>query len=284
VLVEPPAIGSQAGTLQATLEEVEGATRIDGQSVTGAKTYNGSFAGVTLKARPGDWLDLKLANSLSDPTNLHTHGLHVSPVGDGDNVLLQIAPGESNDYRIRIPADHPQGMYWYHAHEHGLVDDQIRSGLSGMLIIGRADGGAPELDGYGQVLLGLKSLTASTGAALFTGLDTSSHYAVNGQINPSMTMAPGEIQVWNVANLSLETDFRLRLDGHRLHVVARDGNPLTRVQSVDFIDLAPGGRVSFLVQAGTRHSRLAVMVRSPDGGWRSARSQIRATGGLDHRP
>ncbi|WP_406699098.1 multicopper oxidase domain-containing protein [Singulisphaera sp. Ch08] len=251
VLVEPPVISSQNGTLQTTLEELETPALIEGQAVTGTMTYNGSFAGVTLKAHPGDLLDLKLVNRLSEQTNLHTHGLHVSPVGNGDNPLLQIAPGESNDYRIQIPADHPQGMYWYHPHEHGLVDDQIRAGLSGMLVIGRADGGAPELDGYEQALLGIKTISSSGGAPLFSGLDTPAYYSVNGQIKPTMTMAPGEIQVWNVANLSFESYFRLQLDGHQLHVVAQDGNPLTRVQTVDFIDLVPGSRVSFLVQART---------------------------------
>lgn len=254
-LVEPPSISSRDGVLRTTLTEMEGVTTIDGRSVDGSMTYNGVYAGVTLKAQPGDLLDLTLVNRLSTFTsNLHTHGLHVSPVGNGDNVLLQVDPGESQEYRIPIPKDHPQGMYWYHPHVHGSVDQQIRSGLSGMLVIGRADGGAPELAGFDDVLLGLKTLTTPSASGylpMLTGLDSSANYAVNGQIDPTLTMAPGEIKVWNVANLSRDSSFRLQLDGHQLYVVALDGNPLTTPRAVDYVDVGAAGRVSFMVKASS---------------------------------
>src|SRR5882724_2140117 len=53
-------------------------------------------------------------------TNLHFHGLHVSPEAPGDDVLTMIAmPGESLHYTMDIPADQPPGLYWYHTHPHG---------------------------------------------------------------------------------------------------------------------------------------------------------------------
>ena len=58
-------------------------------------------------------------------TNLHTHGLHVSPAGNSDNVLLDIAPGETFEYEIKIPPDHVPGTYWYHAHMHGSTATQV---------------------------------------------------------------------------------------------------------------------------------------------------------------
>src|SRR5499427_1076287 len=73
----------------------------------------------------------------SSPINLHTHGAHISPRGNADNVLLHIPPGMSNTYTYDIPRNMPQGLYWYHSHLHGLT------GLVGLLAIGRTDGNLP---------------------------------------------------------------------------------------------------------------------------------------------
>jgi len=79
----------------------------------------------------------------STPLNLHTHGLHISPRGNADNVLLYIPPGMSNTYTYDIPRNMPQGMYWYHSHLHGLTSAQVYLGLVGLLAIGRTDGNLP---------------------------------------------------------------------------------------------------------------------------------------------
>ena len=79
----------------------------------------------------------------SSPINLHTHGLHVSPKGNADNVLLHIPSGMSNTYTYDVPRNMPQGAYWYHSHLHGLTSAQVYEGLVGMLAIGRMDGNLP---------------------------------------------------------------------------------------------------------------------------------------------
>ena len=75
--------------------------------------------------------------------NLHVHGLHVSPQGNSDNVLLDVLPGMANRYRYDIPMNHPQGMYWYHSHLHMLTASHTYRGLAALLIIGRSDGNIP---------------------------------------------------------------------------------------------------------------------------------------------
>jgi L-ascorbate oxidase len=68
-------------------------------------------------------------------TNLHFHGLHVSPVGNSDNVLLEVSPGQKFEYEVNIPADHPAGTFWYHSHRHGSTALQVSSGMVGPLIV-----------------------------------------------------------------------------------------------------------------------------------------------------
>jgi len=86
-------IASKNGILQLTL--VADAKLIKyGNSSRWAMTYNGVFPAPTLRANPGDTLKIKLVNKLNQATNLHTHGLHVSPAKNSDNPLVMVAPGE----------------------------------------------------------------------------------------------------------------------------------------------------------------------------------------------
>jgi FtsP/CotA-like multicopper oxidase with cupredoxin domain len=122
------------------------------------RSYGGCKSGPLINVRPGDTLRVNLVNKLNvdDPsclesppsglglppgvscfntTNLHTHGLHVSPAGNSDNVLLNITPQTQFPYEVNIPADHPAGTFWYHAHRHGSTAVQVASGASGVLVV-----------------------------------------------------------------------------------------------------------------------------------------------------
>src|SRR5205823_1693533 len=229
-LIEPPLRASQGHGLRTILTEQMGTTMVEDQAVSGSMTYEGLFIGPTLQVNPGELLDVTIDNQLPLHTSLHTHGLHVSPSGNSDNPFLDIGPGESLDYQIAIPANHPQGLYWYHPHLHHLVDEQVFRGLSGMLVIGRPDGGFPELDGLRQRLLALKSVEVDdNGSVVDPNLSNPSRaiFTVNGQVKPTMRIAPGEQQVLNVANIQ-SAFYDLQLEGHTFYIVAEDGQPLTR--------------------------------------------------------
>jgi FtsP/CotA-like multicopper oxidase with cupredoxin domain len=144
---------------------------IHGTASDGRSSGGNLYPAPTLQVFPGERLVVHFENGLSDltirdyfspqyipkgdrvpiypeqmttsPINLHTHGLHVSPKGNADNVLLHIPPGMSNTYTYDIPRNMPQGMYWYHSHLHGLTSAQVYAGLVGLLAIGRADGNLP---------------------------------------------------------------------------------------------------------------------------------------------
>ena len=122
------------------------------------RSYGGCKSGPVIEVLPGNTLRLNLINGLdrADPTcgsnpqpslqlppgvgcfntvNLHTHGWHVSPAGNSDNVLLNIAPQTQFPYEYNIPADHPAGTFWYHAHRHGSTAVQVASGEAGVLVV-----------------------------------------------------------------------------------------------------------------------------------------------------
>ena len=125
----------------------------------GFQLYNDSTQGPLLVADPGDTLKIKLINDLevnetykyNGSTNLHTHGLHVSPLGTGDNVLISIDPGETWETEIKIPDDHFVGPDWYHPHLHGATNVQISKGLVGMLILQPSVEETSQLDFFSPV-------------------------------------------------------------------------------------------------------------------------------------
>ena len=111
------------------------------------------FVPPAINLRPGDTFIFNLENDLpvDDPscvdhsdvnvphcfnsTNMHVHGLWVSPSGNSDNVLLRLTPGATFTHEYNIPADHPAGTFWYHPHLHGATALQVSSGMGGPLII-----------------------------------------------------------------------------------------------------------------------------------------------------
>jgi len=91
----------------------------------------------------GEEVPLYPPQMTASPLNLHIHGVHVSPKGNADNVMLHIPAGMSNTYTYNIPKSMPQGAYWYHSHLHTLTAAHVYYGMVGLLAIGRTDGNLP---------------------------------------------------------------------------------------------------------------------------------------------
>ncbi|MFL6751130.1 MAG: multicopper oxidase family protein [Sphingomicrobium sp.] len=122
--------------------------KVELRSFVGSGEKPGDFVAPTIRVAPGQRLSVALDNRLEpcsedqrkrhlcfNDTNLHTHGLWVSPKGNSDNVLISIPPGDSFRYEYDIPADHPAGTFWYHPHAHGAGFVQVGSGMAGALIV-----------------------------------------------------------------------------------------------------------------------------------------------------
>jgi suppressor of ftsI len=248
---EPTEIRAVDGVLRTTLIAEEQEIALAGQRIK-ARVFNGAFVGPTLRARPGERIELELVNRLAEPTNLHFHGLHISPGGESDNVFRMVNPGETAQYVLEIPLTHPTGTFWYHPHQHHLALEQVFGGMSGVIIIdGLQDQLPPDLQGIGEHLFALKDFQLEDGAILMENAPAMpTTRTVNGQINPVLTMAPGETQLWRLANVGAELFYQLHLDGHAFHVVAEDGNPVWDVRNADALVLPPGKRFDVLVQGG----------------------------------
>lgn len=267
---QPTMLRSANGSLSIDLR-VEQLPVPVGNTRVHALTYGGSSPGPTLVVSPGDVLSIRLDNRLGTATNLHTHGLHVSPEGLGDNVLRRVESGAAGQYRYRIPADHPPGVFWYHPHHHGIAADQVFGGLYGAIIV---EDSRPidvvrervlivsdmTFDAAGQISAAsqMEKMSGREGATLL----------LNGQLGATMVAQPGDRERWRIINACTSRYLDLRLDGQFLQLLGNDSGRLAAPETVQQLLLLPGNRADVLVtmSAGTTSLRAVPRDRGSAGG------------------
>jgi FtsP/CotA-like multicopper oxidase with cupredoxin domain len=213
-LPNPPEIRSQHGVLSGTLTNAPAQVTVAGRRTT-SNVINGDFVPPTLRVRRGDMIEVRAVNRIGkaaenidgpQPTNIHYHGMDVSPIPPGDSVFVRIRPERRFGYQVYVPTDHPQGLHWYHAYVHHFVDDQIGSGVSGMLIVdGFIERQYPELGGLRERVMVLKDFT-------FPGFKDGDARtkSLNGYADPPIRARPGEFQIWEIGNLGADAFFDIR--------------------------------------------------------------------------
>jgi FtsP/CotA-like multicopper oxidase with cupredoxin domain len=289
---EPEDLRSQDGVLKVELtirnyREPSGSTRF-------CYVYGDGSQSPTLRLNPGDLLILNLKNDLNDPehasatthhahahtkadrpadpcasgamsitsTNLHFHGLTVPAVCHQDDVLkTSIQPGDAPfEYRFRIPANQPPGLYWYHPHIHGFSKLQVLGGASGAMIIEGIERANKQVAGLPERVLVIrdqdllnpnappsksepvlpKNLIDHDGDAANNGTGfgkPAKDLSLNFVPVPypdyppaEIKMKPEERQLWRVLNASAITYLNLavlfRRAPQQLGIVALDGVPL----------------------------------------------------------
>ncbi|MFF3909723.1 multicopper oxidase family protein [Streptomyces sp. NPDC001848] len=300
---DPPVLDTVTSpNMTITLNAHDTRFAVAGKQVWG-QSYNGSFIAPTLHFVPGEHATITLVNNLAVATNLHFHGLHVSPSNDSDDSFLCVAPGSTLQYHLDLPANHPVGTYWYHSHAMGTtcppdgsgmagmdmppspsasfspgdVENQIFAGLSGAMVVG--DDRAllpPALRDITTHTVDLKDVQLDRSGHIVQNTDTTSIDSnaptvrlVNGQLLPVLTIKPGETQLWRLANVGADIWYHLQLDGYRFTVIGQDGVPASEVTTDDTLLLPPGKRYDVLVTAGGRTGgttlRTLAFSNGPDG-------------------
>jgi FtsP/CotA-like multicopper oxidase with cupredoxin domain len=252
---EPQEIHSQGGVLTATLTAESKRIQVAGDAVL-ARIYNGSFTGPTLFVNPGDRLRVTLVNQLDEPTNLHFHGFHVTPVGTGDNVFREVEPGKRFTYDFVLGDDEPPGLAWYHSHMHHMTEEQVFGGLSGMIVVGHIENLRSSLKGVPQKLFALRDIRVVDGVVVRNGLSTNTTRLVNSLFRPKLQIAPGQTQMWRFANVGADLFYKVALSTPsgplRFHVISEDARPVWNVWTTTSLVMPPGKRYDVLVEGPPR--------------------------------
>ncbi len=273
------------------------------------RTYNGKVPGPTLEVYPGDQLDFSVHNELGpnppapppyqdytcaelmaldiphcfNTTNLHTHGLHVSPSSqeDGvasDDITVRIEPDESQPYLIWLPEFHAPGTHWYHAHVHGSTALQVCNGLAGALIVKDPDDDPAQqipvdddIVWMIQEIIGEPSDTVygriedADGNAVYGTAQPKVRFTVNSIDSAELVMETNKIHRWRFINatgtprgfmnVALEKEVGSEREPYTgenkgLSLMAVDGITFYGEPAVPIEEhfMAPGNRADFLVQ------------------------------------
>jgi suppressor of ftsI len=277
----------------------------DPTSGRGAFSFAGREVPPVIRVSPGQKLRITYLNHMQvrssevcvdgpcmNMTNLHFHGLHVSPESPQDDVVSMMAmPGESLRYTVDIPLNQPSGLYWYHTHPHGESYQQSLDGMSGAIVVEGIERYVPELRGLKEQILILRDAELHPGDEVSKRFeaavdipqticgeaagDPGRIFTVNGAVRPRIAIAPGEKQFWRIVNASPDLYADLMIDSEEMVMVALDGMPLGYhnrdhpTESVEHVLLAPAGRLEAIVTGpafGAKASLRSLCVNTgPDG-------------------
>jgi FtsP/CotA-like multicopper oxidase with cupredoxin domain len=260
------------------------------------RSYNGQLVGPIIEVRPGDTLNVFLNNKLPQPqpppppppggnpnntphgfnvTNLHFHGLHVSPAGNSDNVMIAAGPGDRLQYEVKIPRDHPAGTYWYHPHKHGSVTLQVASGMAGAIIIRGDIDRVPAINKAKERIFVFQQIAYTLNAQGVGEVETyvpaftpfgwpqlvamGRRFTINGVVEPTLTLKPGEVQRWRFIHAGTREPLQVKLvkrdprTGAETPIpqyqIALDGITTGYLDKVEVTELHPAYRADVLVRA-----------------------------------
>jgi FtsP/CotA-like multicopper oxidase with cupredoxin domain len=264
--------------------------------------YRGKNTPPVIRVQPGSVLNVEYKNELAaqskedcfghpcmQMTNLHFHGLHVSPNAPQDDVLdMMASPGETLHYSVQVPPQQPPGLYWYHTHSHGESYIQDLDGMSGAIVVEGIERYVPEVRNLRERILVLRDLVLPTDATKrktvmeslamqTTQCGTATEkpdaaFTVNGTLRPKIDIAPGERQFWRIVNASPDLYADLELDSGSFEVVALDGMPLAYhdpsipTRSMSHVWVPPAGRVEAIVTGPPADAHAALRSRCFDTG------------------
>jgi len=301
---QPPEIRSQHGRLELTLRFKISA---DGRGLTRfCYLSDGGLQAPTLRVNPGDELIIHFHNELPGDgarqpthamandsrrcagnrmslaaTNLHFHGMSVPPTCHQDDVMQTlIEPSTTFDYRLKIPANAPPGLYWYHPHPHPFTEAQVQGGASGALIVEGIAGLRPELRGLPERVLILRdqrvpAVIGNPGPSTPPGWDISINYVpvLYPDYVPAVIQTnPRQQEFWRVLNAAADTIFDLQVTVNKasqpLRLLAIDGVPLSMKAALSPTDvqLPPGSRAEFVVTTPNLGDQAQLVTRAWDTG------------------
>lgn len=254
---------SSSGIVEVGLEAKIAAINING-IVANLVTYNGQFPAPTIKVKRGDVLKVHFKNSLPNlgknllghqlsTTNLHTHGFHVSPLGNSDNPMLSITSGQAFDYVFDL-AQHPAGnLDYYHPHSHGVAADQVWGGMAGAIEVADDNAALAEFETHTLILKDIQLDSAQirphTSLMEYMAGKEGDVVMVNGRVNPRLKVSPGQVQRWRILNASTARFYKLALTGHNFEVIGTDGGLLNKPYPLNSIIVSPGERLDVLIKA-----------------------------------
>jgi len=245
---------------------------LDRSHILSTVGYNGAAPGPVLRLREGRRVTIDVINDTDTPELVHWHGMLIPPEMDGTAEEGSPVVPPHGRRRFQLTPT-PAGSRWYHSH--AMAMDDLRKGAYtgqfGFLYVeGSSDPGQYDQELFlalrdwepfftstmddedddthnGPVLE--KPATLNTGP---NGLEVSSMtYSVNDKAlgaGEPIRVREGQRLLIHFLNASAIENRRIALAGHKMKVVALDGNAVPSPQLLDSIFVGAGERIDVLVE------------------------------------
>jgi bilirubin oxidase len=276
-LSHPPRLqnnSTQAGTVEVTLTAAGTRLALKPGVTTEVLAYNGSSPGPTLELMEGDRVIVHFRNDLAEPTTVHWHGIHLPASQDG-SPFDPVPAGGRRDYVFTIQPG-TAGTYWYHPHLHHRTGYQVAKGLIGAIIVRAPDDPLPKSITERLLILADNrfrpdgSIDLPDPHSMEGRIDDENGREgdvlfVNGQVMPTLSIRPNEVQRWRIINASAARVYRLSIPGQTFLHVGNDGGLFEKPVEVSELILANSERVEVLVRgSGTPGSRTTLQTLGYD--------------------
>jgi FtsP/CotA-like multicopper oxidase with cupredoxin domain len=219
--------------------------------------YNGTAPGPVLRLREGRKVTFEIRNETDIDDIVHWHGLYVPSDVDGsmEEGTPMVPKGGSRRYSF---TPKPTGTRWYHSHNVAGKDltRSTYAGLFGFLLVeptsdpGRYDRevllAAHHWDGSWVSMQDLHKGPPPDNGLEVMYASASFNDRMLGHGEP-IRVRQGERVLFRLLNASATENIKLALPGHRFTVLALDGNPVPKPQSVEVLSLAVAERADVIV-------------------------------------
>jgi FtsP/CotA-like multicopper oxidase with cupredoxin domain len=249
---------------------------LDRSHILSTVGYNGTAPGPVMRMRAGKPVTVDVINDTDTPEFVHWHGMLIPP--DVDGTEEEGSPPVPPHGRLRFQlTPGPAGSRWYHSHAMAM-DDLHKGAYSGQFGFVYVEGGNGQIQDQGhydqELFLALRDWEP-----FFTGtmddLDDDTHNGPLLEKPPVMNTDPNGLEVGSMTysfndkalgsgdpirvregqrllihflNASAIENRRIALAGHKMRVIALDGNPVPTPQALDSVFLGAGERMDVVVE------------------------------------
>ncbi len=212
--------------------------------------YNQQVPGPLLRLKEGREVTIDVTNRTGDAEMVHWHGLFTPADMDGamEEGTPHVPAGGSRRYTF---TPRPAGVRWYHTHTfagHDLRKAEYTGQHGFLMVDARMDAGGFD----GEFFLALHDWNGSLSGNEDGSMDPVYEVStINGRtlgFGEPLRVKEGQRVLMHLLNASATDVHWIALAGHKMQVVALDGNRVPQPKTVGMVRLAPAERVSVMVE------------------------------------
>jgi FtsP/CotA-like multicopper oxidase with cupredoxin domain len=235
--------------------------------------YNGTAPGPVLRMREGKPVSVDVINDTDTPEFVHWHGMLIPAEVDGTEEEGSPLVPPHGRRRFQLTPG-PAGSRWYHSHAMAM-DDLHKGSYTGQFGFVFVEGGSDPGHYDQELFLALRDWEPFFSDTMDDDDDDTHHDGVFPEKPATLNTDPNGLEVGSMTysindkalgsgdpiraregqrllihflNASAIENRRIALAGHKMQVVALDGNPVPTPQTLDSIFLGAGERIDAVIE------------------------------------